>query len=104
MKVAIENMAKLEATSKVLMLGAMMELGEESEQEHQQIVELIKKYNWNEVVLVGGDYANINHSFRYFNNSTEAGEWFKERQFSNTYILVKGSRSMQMEKILDGAA
>ncbi|MBL7733627.1 MAG: UDP-N-acetylmuramoyl-tripeptide--D-alanyl-D-alanine ligase [Chitinophagaceae bacterium] len=101
MKLAIENFAHLQAENKVLLLGAMAELGEESLAEHQAIVELINQYNWKNVVLVGGDFLNISHPYLSFKNSAEAKEWFRQQQFTHTHLLVKGSRSMQMEKLLD---
>ncbi len=101
MKAAIENFAKINAAQKVLLLGGMMELGEESLQEHENIVALIEKYNWKNVVLVGGDFKNLQHPYHYFNSSPEAKEWLQQQHFENTYLLVKGSRSMQMEKVLE---
>lgn len=101
MKVAIENIAKIKSDSKVLMLGGMMELGEESLQEHQNIIELIQKYQLQKVILVGGDFKKINHSFLYFNNTAETAKWCKQQKFENTYFLIKGSRSIQMEKIAE---
>lgn len=101
MKLAIENFAKKNDENKILMLGAMAELGEESLQEHQQIVDLIKKYSWKEVVLVGGDFLKLSHPFLSFENSLKAKEWFAQQNFKTSYILVKGSRSMQMEKVLE---
>jgi UDP-N-acetylmuramoyl-tripeptide--D-alanyl-D-alanine ligase len=101
MKLAIENIAKIDADIKVLMLGAMMELGEESEAEHQAIIDLIKLYNWDKVVLVGGDFEKLVHPFTYFANSALAAEWLRQQQLENAYILVKGSRSMQMEKVVE---
>ena len=100
MKAAIENFAKLHASNKVLMLGGMMELGDESIMEHENIAALINGYNWKAVVLVGGDFKNIKHPFLYFNNANEAKDWFAQQHFENSYILVKGSRSMQMEKVI----
>ncbi len=103
MKAAIENLAKIKAENKVLMLGAMMELGDESNAEHQAIVDLIKKYNWKAVVLVGGDYAKVQHPFIYLSSSIEARHWYQNQQFSNAYILIKGSRSMKMETVLEAS-
>jgi UDP-N-acetylmuramoyl-tripeptide--D-alanyl-D-alanine ligase len=100
MKLAIENFAKMSANNKVLMLGAMMELGEESIEEHKGIVSLIKQYPWKNVVLVGGDFATTYDGFIFLANSAEAAAWLQQQGFSNTHFLVKGSRSMQMEKIL----
>lgn len=100
MKLAIENLAKLNAGKKVLLLGAMAELGDESLEEHKAIVDLIKKYNWENAVLVGGDFLKINHPFISFTHSSEAKEWLEQQHFENAYILIKGSRSMQMEKVL----
>lgn len=100
MKVAIENFAAISATSKVMMLGAMAELGADSLQEHQAIVDLIRQHAWQHVVLVGGDFQKLDHPFLKMNNAAEAAEWFKQQHFQNTHILIKGSRSMQMEKVL----
>jgi len=100
MKAAIENFAGIKADHKVLMLGAMAELGPESLDEHKQIISLIQRYKWQSVVLVGGDFMKIDHPFIKKENSVEAAEWFKEQDFHDTFFLIKGSRSMQMEKVL----
>jgi len=101
MKLAIENFAKIPDRNKILLLGAMAELGNESVDEHKSIVELIKKNTWSKVVLVGGDFLNFEHPFIKFENSALAREWWKQQQFENMHALIKGSRSMQMEKILE---
>lgn len=101
MKLAIENFANKNVDNKILLLGGMAELGKESLQEHQSIIDLIKNYSWKEVALVGGDFLKISHPFRSFENSLKAKEWFTGQHFQNSHILVKGSRSMQMEKVLE---
>lgn len=100
MRAAIENFARLPADNKVLILGAMAELGQESLAEHEEIVRLIGQYTWQDVVLVGGDFLLLSPVYRTFRNASEAGEWFGRQAFENTYILLKGSRSMQMEKVM----
>ncbi|GDX42248.1 UDP-N-acetylmuramoyl-tripeptide--D-alanyl-D-alanine ligase [Bacteroidota bacterium] len=100
MQVAIQNFSKLEATQKVLLLGSMAELGEESKQEHLQLIELIRSHNWKEVVLVGDGFAELSHPYIQFKNSNEAAGWFRAQNFSHTHFLIKGSRSMKMETIL----
>lgn len=101
MKLAIENFAKLHTKDKMLMLGGMAELGEESLNEHQAIVDLIKQNNWKQVALVGGDFLKINHPFLSFENSSQAKSWWQQQNFEHTHVLIKGSRSMQMEKIIE---
>jgi UDP-N-acetylmuramoyl-tripeptide--D-alanyl-D-alanine ligase len=101
MKAAIENFAAMEAAHKVLLLGAMAELGPESMAEHQAIINLLQHYKWDAVVLVGGDFLKTGHHFLSFETALQAGEWLHRQHFHDTTILVKGSRSMQMEKILD---
>lgn len=101
MKLAIENFAKNNTENKILMLGAMAELGKESLQEHQQIIDLVEKYQWKEVALVGGDFLKLSHPFLAFENSSKAKDWFTKQNFQNSSILVKGSRSMQMEKVIE---
>jgi UDP-N-acetylmuramoyl-tripeptide--D-alanyl-D-alanine ligase len=101
MKLAIENFAKLPDANKILMLGGMAELGEESLNEHKAIIELIQKNEWKKVVLVGGDFLEFDHPYQSFENSTLAKSWFHKQGFENAYILIKGSRSTQMEKVLE---
>ncbi len=109
MKAAIENFAKMstragtdgEGADKVLILGGMMELGKESLSEHQALIELINNYKWKNVVLVGGDFNKVNHPYLNFENSIQAKHWFRDQNFKHTILLIKGSRSIEMEKILD---
>lgn len=101
MKAAIENFAKVHADKKVLLLGGMAELGEESVKEHEAIVELIQQYRWEKVVLVGGDFAKVQHPFLFFKNSLQANQWYQKQHFENTYFLIKGSRTTRMEQLID---
>lgn len=101
MKLAIENFSKLPSTSKVLVLGAMAELGDHSKEEHEKIIQQIGQSHWKAVVLVGGDFLKVDHPYIEFENAQEAGTWLKQQHFENTSLLIKGSRSMQMEKVLE---
>ncbi|MGZ4049109.1 MAG: UDP-N-acetylmuramoyl-tripeptide--D-alanyl-D-alanine ligase, partial [Bacteroidia bacterium] len=60
MKAAIENFASMKGDKKILLLGAMMELGAESAKEHAALISLIDKYKWEDVVLVGKNFNNLN--------------------------------------------
>jgi UDP-N-acetylmuramoyl-tripeptide--D-alanyl-D-alanine ligase len=101
MKAAIENFVQMDGTDKVLILGGMMELGKDSIQEHRQLIDLINKHQWKNVVLVGGDFNKVDHSYLNFDNSAQAKEWYQHQNFEHTNLLIKGSRSTQMEKVLE---
>lgn len=116
MKAAIENFARMPSSGpshqgaptandgahpkKVLVLGAMAELGEESLDEHRQIVDLIGQYPWQQVALVGGDFLRISHPYLSFKNSREAGDWLRQAGIKDSWLLIKGSRSTKMEEVL----
>lgn len=87
---------------KILVLGAMAELGPESLNEHRAIVSLISRYPWHEVALVGGDFEKIDHPYRHFGDSKAAALWLSQTGFHDVYILIKGSRSSKMELVLPG--
>lgn len=101
MKAAIDNFARSEAADKILVLGAMAELGDSTPQEHQGIVDQISSYTWKHVILVGENFRNTRHSYHQFSNPSEAAQWLKQQNITNSYLLVKGSRSTQMEKVLE---
>ena len=101
MKSAIENFAALHADQKILMLGAMAEMGEQSKTEHENLVSLVEQFSWSQVILVGPPFEPFKNKYLYFPDSAAAGTWFRQQEFSNAYFLVKGSRSTQMEKILE---
>jgi UDP-N-acetylmuramoyl-tripeptide--D-alanyl-D-alanine ligase len=100
MRAAIENFAALSAAKKIILLGAMAELGEESLAEHRSIAALIAQYKWEQVALVGGAFNQIEHPFLRFENASAAADWFKHQSFEHTHFLIKGSRSSQMELVL----
>ena len=100
MQVAIENFADQPSNNKYLFLGAMMELGDYSIKEHEKLVEILVEKGLTNTLLVGGDFGKIIHPFMYFDTAELASNWLKENLPENALILVKGSRSTKMEKIL----
>jgi UDP-N-acetylmuramoyl-tripeptide--D-alanyl-D-alanine ligase len=100
MKLAVENFAKLNKANKVVCIGGMRELGVDTLMEHQMLIDQLKQNNWSEVVLVGAEFKNCNHSYHYFDTVQEAKAWFDSKQFSGYSILIKGSRGIQMEKLI----
>ncbi|MEN9964520.1 MAG: UDP-N-acetylmuramoyl-tripeptide--D-alanyl-D-alanine ligase [Bacteroidota bacterium] len=101
MKLAIENFVKMPEVRKILMLGGMMELGEETDIEHQKLVDLIGQYEWEQVVLVGKQFKSFCNGYLYFEDSEKAAEWYRSCSYEGIAILLKGSRSMKMEKVIE---
>ena len=103
MKAAIENFASMKekGNKKIVILGAMMELGNESIAEHKTIIELLCQFKWDKVAVAGEDYKNLPASILHFKDAAETAQWFKQQQFENATILIKGSRGMAMEKVLE---
>ncbi|MBS1973283.1 MAG: UDP-N-acetylmuramoyl-tripeptide--D-alanyl-D-alanine ligase, partial [Bacteroidetes bacterium] len=75
MRAAIENFAKLKADKKILMLGSMAELGEKSFEEHEMLMDLINKHQWERVVLVGENFLKTKNPYLNFSTSSEAKNW-----------------------------
>jgi UDP-N-acetylmuramoyl-tripeptide--D-alanyl-D-alanine ligase len=100
MKVAIDNFANIPSTQKIICLGGMKELGADSMQEHQELIDYLRKFEWKQVVLVGGDFKGCSHPYLYFDQTEEAQKWLLAQQFQQHHILIKGSRGIQMEKIM----
>ena len=100
MKVAVENFARIENKSKILCLGGMRELGAASQEEHQALIEIIKAHSFEKVVLVGKEFENCTHPFNYFETTQAAKAWLDEQNYTAHYFLIKGSRGIQMEKLI----
>lgn len=97
---AIKNFANNKSNNKLLVLGAMAELGNDSLKEHQEILNEISKFQWKNVLLVGGDFLKLSHPYQSFQSAKEAGEWLKDKKIENSFLLIKGSRSVGMEKVI----
>lgn len=101
MQLAIENFAKLKAQHKIVCIGGMKELGDTSLTEHQGLIHLLEKNEWEKVILVGGDFENCKHNYLYFPNALDAKTWLAQQQFNNRTILIKGSRGIRMEQVIE---
>jgi UDP-N-acetylmuramoyl-tripeptide--D-alanyl-D-alanine ligase len=103
MEAAILNFSEQQLNNKLLILGDMLELGENSKREHQHILELVKNKNFSNVFLAGKAFreANSNNDFISFTTTDELCLYLKEHELKRYSILVKGSRGIRLEKILD---
>ena len=101
MSFAVSNFAEINAENKTLILGDMLELGEQSLMEHQEIVKLIEKLNFTNVFLIGKNFGETKNSFKCFENVDELEKYLLENKIINNYALIKGSRGMKLEKIIN---
>ena len=104
MAVAITNFLQLDKKNKIMILGDMFELGEESLHEHQVIVNSLVAQDQALCFLIGKSfYANLvlNENVKFFETFDEFASFLKTFQFDSNMILIKGSRGMALERTLD---
>lgn len=104
MSLSIENFEKQALQNKALILGDMLELGEYSEAEHERILQLVNAIQLQNVFLVGGIFKTLNSKFsefHYFETVSELKHYFMEHPLRDHSILVKGSRGIQLEKVVE---
>ena len=103
MAAAVQQFMNLPVRKKVVILGDMYELGPESEAEHAALGELVAKGNFDVVILSGKDmkYAlgALPKAF-YFPDKFSLHNWLLDHPFTNTHVLVKGSRGMKLESVV----
>ena len=81
-------------------LGAMRELGEYSHTEHQNIVNMLLERKADKVLLVGEEYKQTTAPYPIFDNVEALCDELTRQPLSGWRILLKGSRSNQLEKVI----
>lgn len=101
MTLALDNLAELNLPNKWVLLGAMKELGANSDEEHARIARHAMEHGFKQVLLVGEEYrrAGIAH-YPIFKTSEDLCEFLMQHPIHNGTILIKGSRGSAMEKVL----
>ncbi len=101
---AIDNFNKEIKDNKIVILGDMLELGNFSKDEHEKIIDLLHKMEIESVYLVGKNFSSINISdsrFKKFNDTEQLIKGLDLTKIKNKSILIKGSRSIGLEKLIN---
>lgn len=102
MAAAITNLNSLSAANKIAILGDMFELGDESEAQHQRIIDLAIKNEIGTLIFVGHHFYKVKGDVKakFFATPSEAAEFIQTQDWKDSLILLKGSRGMALEQLL----
>ena len=104
MQAAIESFNMLKDSYKIAFLGDMFELGEDSSKEHQNIVNLLENTSLDEIYVIGGNFHKTktrSKKITILNSFDELKTVLLAKDIKDSTLLIKGSRGMAMERILD---
>ncbi len=102
MLAALQNFRELKMKGKIAILGDMFELGNESKDQHQIIINDIDENDFETVYLCGNHFASsvLLNGVKAFTTFEDLQSFFNQQAFQNKTILIKGSRGMQMERLI----
>lgn len=112
---ALANFANVKAPQKIILLGDMLELGEDSLQEHMSVVTKVQENGFDLACLVGEEFGKAlkelglsasgcpdtaSLSLKWFPDSQTLADWLDDRKITGATVLIKGSRGTRMEKTI----
>ena len=98
---ALDNFSSINEKNKTVILGDMFELGTTSFKEHQHIVERVEKLDFNNSLFVGEYFHQTKTKNKLFKTYEDLLIYLKNNPLKNQSILIKGSRGMRLERLLD---
>jgi len=106
MRNALDYLKELDHGYKIAILGDMLELGEYSKDEHQSIIRYAENCDLKELILVGQAFKDAfdgseGSSHQVYNDTQELKDEFVKKGYHDACILLKGSRGIGLEKLLD---
>lgn len=101
MKVALDNFITMPVQPKAIILGDMRELGPTSDELHAEVVEQIKKGQFDKVFLCGEHFSKVGKEFSPFATTEAMVVELRKQPLKGYHILIKGSHSMGLEKLAD---
>ncbi|MCY0967816.1 UDP-N-acetylmuramoyl-tripeptide--D-alanyl-D-alanine ligase [Chryseobacterium wangxinyae] len=100
MTASLYNFITFEGT-KTVIIGDMLELGEESTIEHTNILKTAHDLGFNEIITVGKNFKAVNDSSQSFENTLELIQYLKANKIQSENVLLKASRGISLEKVID---
>ncbi|NML70559.1 UDP-N-acetylmuramoyl-tripeptide--D-alanyl-D-alanine ligase [Chryseobacterium sp. RP-3-3] len=100
MTASLHNFVTFEGR-KTIIIGDMLELGEESEKEHQNILKLAQELAFDQIITVGKHFKSVNPSALSFDNTAELIGYLQQNTIHSENILLKGSRGIALEKAIE---
>lgn len=104
MEAALRNFASWQSGTGAVILGDMFELGETSQSEHQKIADLAADLGFDRIYLIGEHFSRTqgsNPAVMRFADKSAARQYFEKNPIKAKQILLKGSRGMALEKLID---
>ncbi|MDH3698623.1 MAG: UDP-N-acetylmuramoyl-tripeptide--D-alanyl-D-alanine ligase [Flavobacteriaceae bacterium] len=101
MKVALENLGQQSKKPTIAILGDMFELGEAAAREHQEVSELIDILDIDEGYLIGVNFNSVQTDHWQFETFEEFCEHLEGDPIKVGTVLIKGSRGMALERVVD---
>lgn len=104
MRASLESFDKSPANEKLVILGDMFELGATSAEEHQEIATLAENLNFQKIILVGANFSKVKTDsarIKTFEKFEDLAGYIKSADLTSTQVLIKGSRGMALERILE---
>lgn len=100
MMAAIDNFKNIGNPHKAVILGSMKELGDQSMEEHQKVIQALRQTQVDLVFLIGREFEACGSPFETFVSTNDFLKFLQQHPIQNHLILIKGSRSNQLETLI----
>lgn len=103
MEAALNNLFSIPHLNKIAILGDMFELGDEAPFEHKKIADFADNSLLSQVILIGKNFEQValEKKWVHFETVTEAKKYFDSLPFPTALLLIKGSRGMKLESLVE---
>jgi UDP-N-acetylmuramoyl-tripeptide--D-alanyl-D-alanine ligase len=103
MQPALQSLCGMAASRRIAILGDMLELGEDSHKEHEDLLRFAARLKIDQIVVVGKEFSKTafaKFGALHFPDNQAAKAWFEAQDLSGAVVLIKGSRGIRLEALL----